>query len=106
MGRALLIAEYYIQTKAKNGKETEDRLYPVYIATSHFESLNDPKYAEIRALQMADTFDLIFKSEQNCMVLGDYNFDNENEYKSNIQEYGFYDVIKKFQEDEFTEEEE
>ena len=63
MGRALLIAEYYIQTKAKNGKETEDRLYPVYIATSHFESLNDPKYAEIRAVQMADTFNLIFKSE-------------------------------------------
>jgi hypothetical protein len=48
MGRALLIAEYYIQTKAKNGEEKEDRLYPVYIATSHFESLSDEAYRLIR----------------------------------------------------------
>jgi hypothetical protein len=48
MGRALLISEYYIQTKAKNQQEIEDRLYPLYIATSHFESLDGDKFREIR----------------------------------------------------------
>jgi hypothetical protein len=44
MGRALLIAEYFIQAKHKcpiTGEE-EDRTFPLYIANSHFESLDGP----------------------------------------------------------------
>ena len=43
MGRCLLIAEYFISVKNKdgNGKETSET-YPIYIATSHFESLEGP----------------------------------------------------------------
>ena len=45
---------------------------------------------------MSDTFGKIFKNEPNCIVLGDYNFDNQTEYKSNITDHGFTDVICKF----------
>lgn len=57
MCRAVLIAEYFIQVrhKLKEGQEVDelnlsmvdgayyiDKLYPFYVATSHFESLNMP----------------------------------------------------------------
>lgn len=57
MGRALLIAEFFIQVrhKLKESEETDelnlsmvdgayfiDKLYPFYVATSHFESLETP----------------------------------------------------------------
>jgi hypothetical protein len=45
MGRSLLIAEYYIQTK---NEENQKLLYPVYIATSHFESLDVSTFVENR----------------------------------------------------------
>lgn len=45
MGRALLIAEYFvcIKNKADNGV-VHEKLYPIYIATSHFESMDTAKY--------------------------------------------------------------
>ena len=50
---------------------------------------------------MHDTFGVILKNEPNCIVLGDYNFDNGSEYKANIIDHGFEDVIKsQFQQDE------
>ena len=59
MSRALLIAEYFIQVrhKLKENQETNDlnlsmvdgayfidKLYPFYVATSHFESLETPQF--------------------------------------------------------------
>jgi hypothetical protein len=43
-GRALLIAEYYINVKQKIKSEQNEilevnKIFPLYVATSHFESL-------------------------------------------------------------------
>ena len=75
MGRALLIAEFFIQTK----NEDKPKLYPIYIATSHFESLNADAFIENRRSQLFDTFGAIFKKEPNAIVVGDFNFDDLNE---------------------------
>jgi len=64
MGRALLIAEYFIQVRQKvdeseknknaanlsmiDGAYYMDKLYPFYISTSHFESLEVPAYRQNR----------------------------------------------------------
>ena len=43
----------------------------------------------------------ILENEPNCFVVGDFNFDNDEEYKSNISDHHFEDIIKsKFQADE------
>ncbi len=42
---------------------------------------------------MEDTFGKIFKDEINCIVVGDYNFDNKQDYENQIKKYGFYDII-------------
>ena len=50
---------------------------------------------------MHDTFNVILKNEPNCIVLGDFNFDNRKELESNIQAFDFEDVIKtQFEADE------
>jgi hypothetical protein len=62
MGRCLLIAEYFISVKHKNSendKKSEDKIYPIYIATSHFESMEGPS-KRMRKSQMDDTFGIIF----------------------------------------------
>lgn len=49
MGRAILIAEFYINVSFKNDKQLiakggpaiTEKLYPLYIATSHYESLDN-----------------------------------------------------------------
>lgn len=42
MGRGCLVAEYYLQIKQmKEGGVVAERLYPFYVATSHFESLDE-----------------------------------------------------------------
>ena len=71
-----------------------DKLYPFYIATSHFESLELPAYRKNRQDQLHDTFNVIFKNEANCVVLGDYNFDGKNAYQKTIKNYNFVDVIE------------
>ena len=38
---------------------------------------------------MSDTFGHILKNELNCIVVGDFNFDNEFDYVKNITNYGF-----------------
>ena len=90
MGRALLIAEYFIQTKSKDSP----KLYPIYIATSHFESMEAEKFVMNRKFQMKDTFAHIFKNEPNVVVLGDFNFDNQEEYEQNIEKFNFTEIIK------------
>ena len=98
MSRCLLIAEYYINVKQKppKGEEDEqsskklvDKLYPLYIATSHFESLSNRKFRAMRKAQCNDTFGVILKNEPNCIVLGDFNFDNNSEYKENVEDFNF-----------------
>ena len=75
MGRALLIAEYFIQTKTPDNQ----KLYPIYVATSHFESLDAEAFVENRRNQLFDTFGAIFKRELNVIVVGDFNFDDHEE---------------------------
>jgi endonuclease/exonuclease/phosphatase family metal-dependent hydrolase len=96
MGRALLIAEYFVNISSKNvdiqknpEKVSElpkkiERLFPLYIATSHFESLDHSNFRICRANQLHDTLGVIFAKEKNCVILGDYNFDNLKEYNQNI----------------------
>ena len=64
MGRALLIAEYYIQVKHKkkvNGEIIQKEvLYPVYVANSHFESLFSILNKKNRAYQFKDVLGYIF----------------------------------------------
>jgi|TARA_B110000285_G_C14850375_1_gene479646 hypothetical protein len=93
MGRALLIAEYFIQAKHKDPitGEEEDRTFPLYIANSHFESLDGPSIL-LRQDQMHDTFKVIFKNEPNCFIAGDYNFDNQEEYEY-VEQNNFKDII-------------
>lgn len=60
MGRHLLLAEVCNSD--------------LIIATSHFESLDNP---DDRASQMQETFDLLKKSGvKNTIVVGDFNFDS------------------------------
>ena len=48
MSRGLLIAEYYINIKIKKRRQEKDdgepklieKMFPIYVATSHFESLD------------------------------------------------------------------
>lgn len=110
MSRALLIAEYFILVRQKisevekdnknlnismiDGEYFVDKLYPYYIATSHFESLEVPEFTKNRGDQLHDVFNVIFKGEANCIVLGDFNFDNEESYENNIVNYNFVDVIE------------
>ena len=50
---------------------------------------------------MSDTFGKILKNEANCIVLGDFNFDNEIDYVQNITNYSFQDIIaNKYQKDD------
>lgn len=50
---------------------------------------------------MHDTFNVLFKNEPNCIVLGDYNFDARNFYQKNIKEFNFVDIIEhKFEEND------
>lgn len=65
------------------------KLFPVYIATSHFESMTQKKFFDNRKAQMHDTFKQIFGDEPNCIVVGDYNFDNQKEYETNIKDHNF-----------------
>ena len=113
MSRGLLIAEYYINIKIKQPKKKSDqkkqeglyeeeeeqpevieKMFPLYIATSHFESLDNPGFIKNRFTQMHDTFGVILKNEPNCVVLGDFNFDNKEEYESNVEAHSFEDVIE------------
>ena len=100
MSRGLLIAEFYINLKVKQKKTKEtdepaiiEKMFPIYVATSHFESLDAAGFKENRFTQMHDTFGVILKNEPNCIVLGDYNFDNKKEYETNVTNHGFEDVV-------------
>jgi len=76
-----LIAEYFIKTESQGaGQEAEPSIIPIYIATSHFESLDSATCRAFRSRQLSDTLNAIFKDEPNCIVLGDFNFDNAQEY--------------------------
>lgn len=95
MGRGLLIAEYFYEETREDGST---KLVPFYIATSHFESLDMPSYRESRHKQMKDTFGKIFDYEENVVVVGDFNFDNPSEYKRNISDFCFKDIVYDFAE--------
>lgn len=105
MGRALLIAEFFINISFKNDKSavekgapaTVEKLVPLYVSTCHFESLESDIFRENRSFQLKDTLDVIFKKERACVIVGDFNFDNQHEYENNVSKYGFRDVIKQFQ---------
>ena len=89
MSRALLIAEYFIKVKQKpgpddwiNGVEPEEedwafKIHPIYIATSHFESMDNQISVKNRVGQLHDTLDVILGDEPNCIICGDFNFDNQ-----------------------------
>ena len=73
------MAEYIVQTKT-------GKMSPIYVCTSHFESLDYPeKLVTNNENQLADTFGVLLKDEPNCVVLGDYNFDGNNNYNTNIK---------------------
>ena len=86
MGRALLIAEYSVLI--------EDIATHVYVCTSHFESLDMPICIKNRHNQMKDTFSIFLENEPNCVVAGDFNFDNIEEKTINISQFGFEDIVK------------
>jgi len=60
MGRSLLVCETVINNQ------------PVVVATSHFESLDNPK---VRASQMQEAFKVLSKYP-NSFLMGDFNFDS------------------------------
>ena len=73
-------------------------MFPLYVGTSHFESLDIPASVENRKNQFADICGDILKDQPNSIILGDFNFDNQKEYEQNITAHGFVDIIKeKFQ---------
>lgn len=85
MGRALLIAEFFINVTYKNWNRKDintqlpqivEKLYPVYVVTSQFESSDIRLNIENRHKQIKDTLNVIFKKEPNCIIAGDFNFDN------------------------------
>lgn len=53
-----------------------------------------PEYRKNRQDQLHDTFNIIFKNEVNCIVLGDYNFDGKQAYQKCIKDYDFVDIIE------------
>ena len=84
-----------------------DSLYPIYVCTSHFESSCSDNEIENRKNQLYDTFVNILKNEPNCVVAGDFNFDNAEEHKVNITDNNFEDIIlSKFQSDKSIEKKE
>lgn len=94
MDRGCLLAEFYLQIK-QMGKKTEvtERLYPFYVATSHFESLDRTDSVINRKFQCEDVFERLLKDEPNAVVLGDFSFDNDAEYKNNIRRHNYVDII-------------
>lgn len=69
MGRSLLISTTII-----NGKS-------IKVATSHLESMNDNH--KLRYEQLMISYDY-FKDFNNIIMMGDFNFDNSKENKTNI----------------------
>lgn len=97
MGRALIIAEFYLKghTHDEFGS-TDEKIIPVYVATGHFESRDNKENASNRHNQFRDIFEVLFKDEPNCVVTGDFNFDNNDEYKMNVDSFGFEDILINF----------
>ena len=94
MGRGCLLAEFYLQIKQiGNKKEVTERLYPFYVATSQFESYDRTDYLINRKLQCEDVFDRLLKDEPNAIVLSDFGFDNDAEYKNNIRCHNYVDIV-------------